>query len=251
VRRRTAELIKYASNAFLATKITFINELADLCESVDADVQDVARGMGMDRRIGPKFLHPGPGYGGSCFPKDTLALVRTAQDHGLPLCIVESVVAVNDARKPAMARKVAQACGGSVRGRTVAVLGLTFKPNTDDMREAPSVTMIDALQRGGARIRAHDPEGVEQARAYLKDVTYAEDAYDCATGAHAVVIVTEWETFRALDFERMKRALHDRVIVDFRNIYTLDEMRRAGFTYVSVGRPVVLSSSHQALAAAE
>ena len=234
--RRTAELTKYAANAFLATKITFINEIADLCEQVGANVQDVARGMGLDNRIGSKFLHAGPGYGGSCFPKDTLALIKTAQDHGTPSRIVEAVCAVNDQRKRAMARKVAQAFGGSVRGRTVAVLGLTFKPNTDDMRDAPSLALITALQDSGATIRAYDPEGIEQAKALLQDVTYAADAYDCAEGADAIVIVTEWDLFRALDFARLKSLMKTPVLVDLRNIFRAEEVIAAGFTYVDVGR---------------
>ncbi|TFZ54267.1 UDP-glucose/GDP-mannose dehydrogenase family protein, partial [Methylorubrum sp. Q1] len=202
--RRTAELTKYAANAFLATKITFINEIADLCEQVGANVQEVARGIGLDNRIGAKFLHAGPGYGGSCFPKDTLALVKTAQDYGTPVRIVETVVAVNDQRKRAMARKVIAACGGSVRGKRVALLGLTFKPNTDDMRDAPSLSIIAGLQDAGAQIVAYDPEGMEQARPLLQGVAYAEDAYACAEGADALVIVTEWNAFRALDLARLK-----------------------------------------------
>jgi UDPglucose 6-dehydrogenase len=234
--RRTAELTKYAANAFLATKITFINEVADLCEQVGANVQDVARGIGLDNRIGSKFLHAGPGYGGSCFPKDTLALIKTAQDYSAPIRIVETVAAVNDQRKRAMGRKVVTACGGSVRGKTVAVLGLTFKPNTDDMRDAPSISVIAALQDAGARVRAYDPEGMEPAKAVLSDVEYAGDAYACAEGASALVIVTEWDIFRALDLERLKATLAQPVVVDLRNIYRPDEMARRGFTYVSVGR---------------
>jgi UDPglucose 6-dehydrogenase len=235
--RRTAELTKYAANAFLATKITFINEIASLCEAVGANVQEVARGIGLDNRIGGKFLHAGPGYGGSCFPKDTLALIKTAEEHGTPIRLVETVAAVNAARKRAMADKVIAACGGSVGGKTVAILGLTFKPNTDDMRDAPSISIIEALQQAGATIRAHDPEGVEQARAYLKDVEYAQSPYDCAAGADALVIVTEWDAYRALDLDRMKDRLAAPVIVDLRNIYRPEEMRERGFTYVSVGRP--------------
>jgi UDPglucose 6-dehydrogenase len=235
--RRTAELTKYAANAFLATKITFINEIADLCEQVGANVQDVARGIGLDNRIGSKFLHAGPGYGGSCFPKDTLALIKTAQDYNAPIRIVETVAAVNDQRKRAMGRKVVQACGGSVRGRTIAVLGLTFKPNTDDMRDAPSIAVIGALQDAGAKVRAYDPEGMEQARSVLQDVEYAQDAYACARGADALVIVTEWDLFRALDLGRLKAALASPIVVDLRNVYRPDEMTRRGFTYVSVGRP--------------
>jgi len=234
--RRTAELTKYAANAFLATKITFINEIADLCEHVGANVQDVARGIGLDNRIGSKFLHAGPGYGGSCFPKDTLALIKTAQDHETPMRIVETVAAVNSQRKRAMGRKVIAACGGSVRGKTVAVLGLTFKPNTDDMRDAPSIDVITALQDAGAQVKAYDPEGMAAAQAVLTDVTYARDAYDCARGADALVLVTEWDTFRALDLVRLKATLAAPVVVDLRNVYRPEEMRRHGFTYVSVGR---------------
>jgi UDPglucose 6-dehydrogenase len=236
--RRTAELTKYAANAFLAAKITFINEVADLCEQVGANVQDVARGIGLDNRIGAKFLHAGPGYGGSCFPKDTLALMKTAQDHGAPLRVVETVVAVNEARKRAMGRKVIAACGGSVRGRTVAVLGLTFKPNTDDMREAPSLAIITALQDAGARVRAYDPEGMEQARALLDGVDYAGDAYGCADGADVAVLVTEWEEFRALDLERLKAVMRAPVLVDLRNVYRPEDMQAAGFAYASIGRPL-------------
>jgi UDPglucose 6-dehydrogenase len=235
--RRTAELTKYAANAFLATKITFINEIADLCERVGANVQDVARGIGLDNRIGSKFLHAGPGYGGSCFPKDTLALIKTGQDYEAPLRIVETVAAVNEQRKRAMGRKVVAACGGSVRGRTIAVLGLTFKPNTDDMRDAPSIAVIAALQDAGAKVRAYDPEGVEQARGVLADVEYAADPYTCARGAAALVIITEWDLFRALDLARLKTTLASPVVVDLRNIYRPDEMIRRGFTYVSIGRP--------------
>ncbi|PSC03941.1 UDP-glucose 6-dehydrogenase [Alsobacter soli] len=234
--RRTSELIKYAANAFLAVKITFINEIADLCEAVGADVQEVARGIGSDNRIGPKFLHAGPGYGGSCFPKDTTALVKTGQDAGVPLRIVETVVAVNDQRKRGMARKVVAACGGAVRGKTIAVLGLTFKPNTDDMRDAPSLALITALQDQGARVRAYDPEGMEQAKGMLKDVDYAPHAYDCVEGADALVIVTEWDAFRALDLGRVKRLLKEPIVVDLRNIYRAEDLRKRGFTYVGVGR---------------
>jgi len=235
--RRTAELTKYAANAFLATKIAFINEIADLCEQVGANVQDVSRGIGLDNRIGPKFLHAGPGYGGSCFPKDTLALMKTAQDYGSPLRIIETVVASNDQRKRAMARKVIAACGGSVRGKTIALLGLTFKPNTDDMREAPAIDIITALQDAGARIRAYDPEGIEQARRILDNVEYADDPYSCAEGAAALVIVTEWNAFRALDMRRLRNILPSRLVIDLRNIYQPDEMTRHGFMYQSVGRP--------------
>ena len=235
--RRTAELTKYAANAFLATKITFINEIADLCESVGADVQEVARGIGLDNRIGSKFLHAGPGYGGSCFPKDTLALMKTAQDNAAPLRIVETVVAVNDARKRGMVRKVSAALGGNLRGKTVAVLGLTFKPNTDDMREAPSLAIVTALQDAGAKVRAYDPAGMEQAKKVLDNVEYADGPYACAEGAHALVIVTEWEQFRALDLDRLKREMASPVIVDLRNVYRDDEMKRHGFVYDSIGRP--------------
>jgi UDPglucose 6-dehydrogenase len=234
--RRTAEVIKYAANAFLATKITFINEIADLAEKVGADVQEVARGIGLDNRIGAKFLHAGPGYGGSCFPKDTQALIKTGQDHGAPQRIVEAVAAVNDQRKRAMARKVAAALGGEMRGKTVAVLGLTFKPNTDDMRDAPSIPLITALQDMGAAVRAFDPIGMEQAKAYLKGMAYGSDAYDCAQGADALVIVTEWEQFRALDFARLKAAMKQPVLVDLRNIYDAADMARHGFKYSGVGR---------------
>jgi UDPglucose 6-dehydrogenase len=233
--RRTAELIKYAANAFLATKITFINEIADLCERLGADVQEVARGIGLDNRIGSKFLHAGPGFGGSCLPKDILALVKTAQDQATPLRVVEAVAAVNDARKRAMARKVAAAVG-NLRGKTIAILGLTFKPNTDDMREAPSVPLVTALQDFGARVRAYDPVGIEQARSVLPDVTFCDGPYACAKGAHAVVIVTEWEQFRALDLDRLKAVMAAPVVIDLRNIYRPEEMVGRGFIYESVGR---------------
>ncbi len=238
--RRTSELIKYAANAFLATKITFINEIADLCENVGANVQEVARGIGLDNRIGTKFLHAGPGYGGSCFPKDTLALIKTAQDYEAPMRLVETVAAVNDQRKRAMARKVVTACGGSVRGKTIAVLGLTFKPNTDDMREAPSLSIITALQDGGAKVRGFDPEGTEQARELLHNVDLCASAYDCIKGADALVIVTEWNEFRALDMRRVKALLKSPIVVDLRNIYRPEDMARHGFTYVSIGRPPVV-----------
>ncbi len=234
--RRTAELIKYAANAFLATKITFINEIADLCEAVGADVQDVSRGIGLDNRIGSKFLHAGPGYGGSCFPKDTLALVKTAQDAGAPMRIVETVAAVNDQRKRAMAKKVIALAGGDVRGKTVAVLGLTFKPNTDDMRDSPAIAVIQALQDAGASIRAYDPEGVEQARLVLTDVDYAADPYACLTGADVAVLVTEWDAFRALDMDRVKGLMKTAAIADLRNVYRPDEMARRGIAYASIGR---------------
>ncbi|MBC9031002.1 UDP-glucose/GDP-mannose dehydrogenase family protein [Sphingomonas sp. JC676] len=236
-RRRTSELTKYAANAFLAMKITFINEIADLCEKVGADVQEVSRGIGLDNRIGSKFLHAGPGYGGSCFPKDTLALMKTAQDHDSPIRLIEATVAVNDQRKRAMGRKVLAAMGGSVRGKTVAVLGLTFKPNTDDMRDAPSIAIIQALQDAGAKIRAYDPEGMEAARPLLKDVHYAGSAYDAAEGAHAAVIVTEWDAFRALDLPRLRGVMAQPVLVDLRNVYPPKKVEAEGFRYVSVGRP--------------
>jgi UDPglucose 6-dehydrogenase len=232
--RRGAELIKYAANAFLATKITFINEIADLCEKLGVDVQEVARGVGLDNRIGAKFLHPGPGFGGSCLPKDILALVKTGQDQAAPLRIVETVVAVNDARKRAMARKVAAALG-NLRGKTIAVLGLTFKPNTDDMREAPSIPLITALQDFGARVRAYDPVGIEQARNLLTDVTFCDEPYACASGTDAVVIVTEWEQFRALDLDRLKATMASPVVIDLRNIYPAHEMTKRGFVYEGVG----------------
>ena len=232
--RETSELIKYAANAFLATKITFINEMADLCEKVGGDVQEVARGIGLDGRIGKKFLHAGPGYGGSCFPKDTLALVQTAQMLGAPSRIVEAVVAVNDARKLAMAKKIETAFGG-VKGKTIAVLGLTFKPNTDDMRDAPSLVIVPQLQAAGAIIRAYDPEGAKEARKYL-NLELCKDAYDALKGADGVVILTEWNEFRALDMEQMKAALKTPLMVDLRNIYRPALMADAGFRYVSVGR---------------
>jgi UDPglucose 6-dehydrogenase len=234
--RRTAELIKYAANAFLATKITFINEIADLAEKVGADVQEIARGIGLDNRIGSKFLHAGPGYGGSCFPKDTLALLKTGQDNDAPLRIIEAVVGVNDARKRAMARKVSTALKGDVRGKTVALLGLTFKPNTDDMRDAPSLPLITALQDMGAKVRAYDPEGMETAKGMVTGVTFCKDAYDCAQGASALVIVTEWEQFRALDFGRLKTIMEKPILVDLRNVYRPDEIAKHGFGYESVGR---------------
>ena len=234
--RRGAELTKYAGNAFLATKITFINEIADLCERVGADVQDVARGIGLDNRIGSKFLHAGPGYGGSCFPKDTLALLKTAQDYEAPQRIVEAVVAVNDNRKRAMGRKVIHAMGEDVRGKTIAVLGLTFKPNTDDMRDSPAISVIQTLQDAGATIRAFDPEGHEQARKVLSDVDYCAGPYETMDGADAVVIVTEWDAFRALDLKRVKALLKTPVLVDLRNIYPRDAIEAAGLSYTAVGR---------------
>src|ERR1700674_1623261 len=234
--RRTAELIKYAANAFLATKVTFINEIAELCEKVGADVQEVARGIGLDNRIGAKFLHAGPGFGGSCFPKDALALIKTGHDHEAPLRIVETIMAVNDQRKRAMARKVAAALGGNLRGRTVAVLGLTFKPNTDDMREAPSIALITALRDMGASVRAYDPAGIERAKSLLPDIAYADSAYACAEGADALVIVTEWEQFRALDLARLKAIMARPVVGDLRNVSRPEDMAKHGFAYHSVGR---------------
>ncbi|MCC8937254.1 UDP-glucose/GDP-mannose dehydrogenase family protein [Bradyrhizobium sp. Arg68] len=234
--RRTAELIKYAANAFLATKITFINEIADLSEKVGADVQEVARGIGLDNRIGSKFLHAGPGFGGSCFPKDTRALVKIAQDHDVQLRIVEAVLGVNDNRKRAMARKVASLSGGNLRGKTVAVLGLTFKPDTDDMREAPSIPIVTGLLDMGAKVRAHDPVGMEQARKELPEIEYCDDPYDCVRGADAMVVVTEWVQYRTLDLERLKAELKQPVVIDLRNIYRPEDMAAHGFAYDSVGR---------------
>jgi UDPglucose 6-dehydrogenase len=236
--RRTAELIKYAANGFLATKITFINEMADLCEKVGADVQEVARGMGLDNRIGNKFLNAGPGFGGSCFPKDVRALIKTAHDKGVSLRIMEAVEAANDTRKRTIARKVSAVFNGKLRGKTIAVLGLTFKPNTDDMREAPSISLITALQDMGARIRAFDPVGMDQARAYLKDVAYCENAYDCAEGADSLVIATEWEQFRALDLQRLHDLMACPIVVDLRNIYRPEEFYRKGFAYTGIGRSI-------------
>ena len=235
--RRTSELIKYAANAFLAMKITFVNEIADLCEEVGANVQEVARGIGLDNRIGRKFLNAGPGYGGSCFPKDTLALMKTARDAGAPIELIEATVRVNSARKQKMAQKIIETLGGGVKGKTIAVLGLTFKPNTDDMRDAPALDIVPALQDEGAKVRAFDPEGMEEARHLLKDVQFATGPYDCVQGADAVVIITEWDQFRALDLDRVKDALKAPVVIDLRNIYTPSEMKAKGFTYVSVGRP--------------
>ena len=235
--RETAELIKYATNAFLATKISFINELADLCEVVGADVRDVSRGMGSDGRIGSKFLHPGPGYGGSCFPKDTLALVRTAQEAGAPIRIVEAVVEINTERKKSMAKRVLTACGGSVEGKSIAVLGLTFKPNTDDMRESPSLEIVPALQAAGANVRSFDPAGMEEAKKLLDDVTWCTDAYDALNGTDAVVIVTEWNEFRSLDFGRMKETMNSPILVDLRNIYDAEHVVSSGIAYSCVGRP--------------
>ena len=237
--RQTAELIKNAANAFLATKVTFINEIANLCEQVDANVQDVARGIGLDGRIGSKFLHAGPGYGGSCFPKDTLALLRTAENLGLPMDIVRATVNVNDRRKREMAQKIIDACDGSLEGKTVAILGLTFKPNTDDMRDSPSLDIIPALQAAGAKVRAYDPEGMDEARMMLDGIEYCDDAYDTLPNSDALVIITEWNVFRAMDMHRVKDLLNSPVLVDMRNIYDPETMRELGFTYVSVGRPSV------------
>ncbi len=235
--RRSSELIKYAANAFLATKITFINEMADLCEKVGADVQDVSRGIGLDGRIGSKFLHAGPGYGGSCFPKDTLALLKTAEDFGSPVRLVEAVVKVNDSRKRAMGRKVIEALGGEARGKRVALLGLTFKPNTDDMRDAPSIAVVQTLLDAGAEVVAYDPEGMEAAAEIMPGVEMATNAYAAIEGADAVVLVTEWDAFRGIDFNRVKRLAKAPVIVDLRNVYDAKELRAAGFEYSSVGRP--------------
>lgn len=234
--RRTAELIKYAANAFLATKISFINEMADLCEVVGADVQEVARGIGLDGRIGPKFLHAGPGYGGSCFPKDTLALLQTAEKVGVPMRIVGSVVETNDQRKAAMADRVREALGGELKGSRVGVLGLTFKPNTDDMRDAPSLVLIKRLQEGGAEVVAFDPVGHEQAGPMLPGVTFADDAYAVAAGADALVLVTEWDEFRALDLRRLAGAMRGKSLIDLRNVYDPDKAERAGLHYRGIGR---------------
>jgi UDPglucose 6-dehydrogenase len=234
--RRTSELTKYANNAFLAMKITFINEVADLCERVGADVQDVAKGIGADDRIGKKFLQAGPGYGGSCFPKDTLALAKTAQDYDSPLRLIETLVAINDNRKRAMARKIMQAAGGDVRGKTISVLGLTFKPNTDDMREAPSLSIVQALRDAGATIRAYDPEGMEHAKMLMPDIIFCPDAYEAAKGASAIALITEWDEFRKLDFARLRAAVASPLFVDLRNVYRPDEVSRHGFTIVGVGR---------------
>ncbi|MEE2691444.1 MAG: UDP-glucose/GDP-mannose dehydrogenase family protein [Pseudomonadota bacterium] len=235
--RATSELIKYAANAFLATKITFINEMADLCEKVGANVQEVAKGIGLDGRIGSKFLHAGPGYGGSCFPKDTLALVKTAESVGAPTRIVEAVVGINDRRKKQMASRIVAACGGSVAGKTVAVLGLTFKPNTDDMRDSPSLDIVPALQAAGATVRAFDPEGAHEAKKLLKDVVFCDGVYETMDGADAVAIITEWDEFRALDLDRVKSLLKAPIMVDLRNIYRPAQMADRGFKYYSIGRP--------------
>ena len=236
-KRETAELIKYASNAFLATKITFINEMADICDKVGANVSDVAQGIGLDGRIGGKFLHAGPGYGGSCFPKDTLALAQTARKVGAPVTIVESVIAANSKRKKAMAERIIAACGGSIGGKTLAVLGVTFKPNTDDMRESPSLDILPALQKAGGQICAYDPEGMSEAGPLLPGVNWCQSAYETMVGAEAVVIITEWNEFRLLDLERIKSLLRHPLMIDLRNIYDPSEMASAGFVYHSIGRP--------------
>ncbi|MEC5383962.1 UDP-glucose/GDP-mannose dehydrogenase family protein [Aurantimonas sp. C2-6-R+9] len=244
--RRTAELTKYAGNAFLAMKITFINEIADLCEKTGANVQDIARGIGLDNRIGSKFLNAGPGYGGSCFPKDTLALVRTAHDHDSPLRLVETTVTINDQRKRAMGRRVIAACGGDVRGKTIGILGLTFKPNTDDMRDAPSIAIIQALKDAGAEVRTYDPEGMEMAKSVLNGVQYCTDAYDVANGTDCLVLVTEWNAFRSLDLQRLRLLMNEAVFVDLRNVYRRKDVEAAGFSYTCVGRP-----NHAAVRASE
>ncbi|MGA9659821.1 MAG: UDP-glucose/GDP-mannose dehydrogenase family protein [Asticcacaulis sp.] len=235
--RRTSELIKYAANAFLAMKITYINEMADLCEAVGANVQEVARGIGLDNRIGTKFLHAGPGYGGSCFPKDTLALVKTAQDFGAPIRLIETTVDINEARKSKMTQKVVRALNGDVAGKTIAILGLTFKPETDDMRDSPAITIVSELVAAGASVRAFDPEGMENAKAVLPPITYCTGAYDAAEGADALVVVTEWNEFRGLDLKRLKTALKGAVLIDLRNIYRREQVSRHGFRYSSIGRP--------------
>ncbi|MEM6847929.1 MAG: UDP-glucose/GDP-mannose dehydrogenase family protein [Pseudomonadota bacterium] len=237
--RRTAELTKYAANAFLALKIGFINEIADLCEAVGANVQNVARGIGLDKRIGPKFLNSGPGYGGSCFPKDTLALSRTAHVAQSPMTIVDAVISANDARKKAMAARIIEAAGGDVAGKTIAILGLTFKPNTDDMRDAPSLVIVPALQNAGATVRAFDPEGMDEAAKHFDNVTFTTGTYECLDGADLAVIITEWNEFRAIDLVRTEQMLSSKVLVDLRNIYQQSEVTRAGLTYISVGRPDV------------
>lgn len=251
VDRRTAELTKYAGNAFLAMKLAFINEIADLCEKTGANVQDVAHGIGLDSRIGAQFLNAGPGYGGSCFPKDTLALVKTAQDHESPLRLVETTIAVNDRRKRAMGHKIIAACGGDVRGKTIGLLGLTFKPNTDDMRDAPALTIIDALQAAGAHIQAYDPEGMVAAHALIEGIDYGADAYAVAAGAYCLVLVTEWNAFRSLDLKRLKAAMEAPNFVDLRNVYRRRDMAAAGFHYVSVGRPATLPGGAPLADAAE
>lgn len=241
--RATAELTKYAANAFLATKVTFINEIADICERVGADVQDVSRGIGLDSRIGPKFLQAGAGFGGSCFPKDTLALTGTARKVGAPTLIVEAVMEANNERKRRMAKKIIAACGGNIKGKTLGVLGVTFKPNTDDMRDAPSLDIIPLLQEAGAKIRAYDPEGMEAAREYLDNIEWVKDAYSTMPGADALLVLTEWNEFRVLDFARIKSLLKMPLIIDLRNIYALSEVAAAGFVYHSVGRMIVTSDA--------
>ncbi len=235
----TAELIKYAANTYLATKITFINEISDLCEKMGANVQDVAKGIGLDGRIGAKFLHAGPGFGGSCFPKDTLELVNTAKDAKAPIQIVEAVVKKNNQRKIQMVEKINKACGGTVKGKTIAVLGLTFKPNTDDMRESPSLVIVPGLQNEGAKVRAYDPQGMQKAASFFEDVEFCNNPYETMNEADVLVIITEWNAFRALDFDRVKQLLRQPIIVDLRNIYDLEEMKRTGITYHSIGRAVV------------
>lgn len=234
--RASAELAKYAGNAFLATKIAFINEIADLCERVDADVQDIARAIGLDNRIGRKFLNAGPGYGGSCFPKDTLALLQTANDVERPLQIVEAVVSSNEKRKFAMGRKIIEAVGGDVAGKRIAILGLTFKPNTDDMRDSPAISIIQTLQHSGAKVAAYDPEGTEQARGWLDDIEYCDSPYEAIDRADAVAIVTEWDEFRALDLDQIKEHLNDNVLIDLRNIYNREEVEMRGIKYIAVGQ---------------
>ncbi len=234
--RRSAELIKYAANAFLATKITFINEISDLAEKVGANIQDIARGIGLDKRIGSKFLHAGPGYGGSCFPKDTTALIKIGQDSEAPIRILETVVAVNEQRKRAMARRVSSALGGNLRDKEIAVLGLTFKPNTDDMRAAPSIALITALQDMGAHVKVFDPVGMQQAGRILNDVEYCENAYACAQDADAIVIVTEWEQFRALDIGKLKQLMRSAIMIDLRNVYRAEEIVKSGFAYYCIGK---------------
>ncbi len=237
--RETSEMIKYAANTFLAAKITFINEIADLCEKVGADVHDVARGIGLDGRIGKKFLHPGPGYGGSCFPKDTLALVRTAQEHNSPLRIIETVVDVNAQRKKAMADRIISACGGSVSGKTIGILGLAFKPNTDDMRDAPSLDIVQALIAAGATVKAYDPEAMTEAKKLLEDIIYCDTAFDTLKGADAMVVLTEWNEFRGMDLDRIKSALKHPIVVDLRNVYDPGEMAEKGFSYSCIGRAAI------------
>lgn len=235
--RRTSELIKYAANAFLAVKIGYINEIADLCDAVGANVQQVAKGIGLDKRIGSKFLHAGPGYGGSCFPKDTLAVSKTAHDAGTPLTIVDAVISANDRRKHAMVERITEACGGSVDGKTIAVLGLAFKPNTDDMRDAPSLVIVPGLQKLGAKIRAFDPESMGEATRHLENVTYTKDAYDCLSGADVAVILTEWDQFRALHLDKVSELLADQIFIDLRNIYRAEELANTNLAYFSLGRP--------------